>query len=325
MLDLASIGRRRSLQKRLDHFAAEQYGMTVRSTVFGHDCPDSVLPAGKCCDETTQSFLLRRRTVYQCDHGSVAATLQDFAQASLKRTELASFRSRVLDNNRSVSLNHRPKRKLVFSCHYNHHVAEFGEALNHGRQKGAGRTAKDRRSDTLLRPRQQGLVPSHARRLARGEDHSSHAYQAHCDLLRNLPVQELAQAAPGAAHPDIKMPEQGIDSADLVKPHFVNQFLEDQRVIGKQIHPPLPVIKANRTGNDLPYLAGVAAADQSMLIHLPGALLYRERVPVLVFTSTAIHRIKADVPVLRNFREQPRSHRLALAAQGIIDRLLPLR
>src|SRR5262249_1100243 len=94
------------------------------------------------------------------------------------------------------------------------------------------------------------------------------------DLLRNLPVQEPAQAAPRAAHADVKVPEKRINRADLIKPHLVNELLEHQRVVSKQINPPLPVVETDRTGDDLFYLAGVTAADQTVLVHLPCTFLH---------------------------------------------------
>jgi len=46
-------------------------------------------------------------------------------------------------------------------------------------------------------------------------------------------VQQVAKSTPGAAYTNIERPELSINGADLIKTHFINQLLEDQRLIGK--------------------------------------------------------------------------------------------
>ena len=43
----------------------------------------------------------------------------------------------------------------------------------------------------------------------------------------------------------IEMAEQRVDGADFVEAHFVDQLLEDQRIVGKQIDAPLPVVETD--------------------------------------------------------------------------------
>src|SRR5213078_2857023 len=81
-------------------------------------------------------------------------------------------------------------------------------------------------------------------------------------LLRHFAVQKLAQTAPGAAHADVEMPELCIHSADFVEAHLVNQLLEDQWIVGEQIHAPLPIVEADRAGDDLFDLSGIATAHE---------------------------------------------------------------
>src|SRR3954471_6411809 len=95
-----------------------------------------------------------------------------------------------------------------------------------------------------------------------------------------------------AADADEELPEQRVDGADLVKPHLVDKFLELQRVVRKQVHAPLPIVKADGAGDDLLHLAGVAPADEPVRFHLALALLDGQRVEVLVFAAQPVHGIE---------------------------------
>src|SRR6185437_1833461 len=93
--------------------------------------------------------------------------------------------------------------------------------------RGNGENARRNR-----RPRKQRLVASHARGLAGGENNPAKAGGQHVALLRRFTIQQPPQTAPGAPYSDVKGPKLGIDGAHLVEAHFVNQFLEDQWVVG---------------------------------------------------------------------------------------------
>src|SRR3954462_12025239 len=144
-------------------------------------------------------------------------------------------------------------------------------------------------------------------------------------LLRQLPAQQLFQPRSRAAHAQIKSPEQCIHGAYLIKAHLVDQLLEDQWIIREQVYAPLPIVKADRSRDDLPDGPGVTTTDQPMLFHLALALFNGQAVPVLVFAASAVHGIEADIAVRRNLREQPRTHRLGLALDRLFDYLIPLR
>src|SRR5271155_1719742 len=143
-------------------------------------------------------------------------------------------------------------------------------------------------------------------------------------LLRQFSAQQFLQRRRRAAHAHKELAEQRIHGADMVEAHLVDQLLEDQRIVGKQVDSPLPVVKANRAGDDLLYLACIAAAYQSVLAHLAGALFDRKRIPVLVFAAQPVHGIKTDVTVRRNLRKQPRTHRLPMPLKFAFDLRLPL-
>src|ERR1035441_7642919 len=85
--------------------------------------------------------------------------------------------------------------------------------------------------------------------------------RASAPQLRRGP-QPRGQASGGQLQADEKRSEEGVDGAYFVETHFVNQLFEDQRVFGKQVDAPLPVVKADRAADDLAHVAGVAAANQ---------------------------------------------------------------
>src|SRR5438445_360273 len=81
----------------------------------------------------------------------------------------------------------------------------------------------------------------------------------------------------------------------LIEPQFVDKTLENERVVGEERNSPLPIIKANRAGDNLLHLTCIATSYKPMFVHLSLALFDREGIPVLVFASTTIHWIEADV------------------------------
>src|SRR5262245_25626410 len=110
---------------------------------------------------------------------------------------------------------------------------------------------------------------------------------------RQLAAEQASQTGTGAAHADIEFSKERIDRADFVKAHLVDQALEDQRIVGEQVDAPLPVVEADRAGDDLLHRPGITAAHQPMLFHLALALLDGQCVPVLLFSAAAVHGIKA--------------------------------
>src|SRR3954464_2690632 len=83
-----------------------------------------------------------------------------------------------------------------------------------------------------------------------------------------LPGEKVPDLRRRAADANEELPEQRVDGADLVKAHLVDELLELQRVVRKQVHAPLPIVKADGAGNDLLHFAGVPAADESVRFHL---------------------------------------------------------
>ena len=64
------------------------------------------------------------------------------------------------------------------------------------------------------------------------------------------------------------MAEERVDSADFVEAHFVDKLLEDQGFGGEEVDAPLPVVEADRSGDDLFDLTGIAAADEAVVFRL---------------------------------------------------------
>src|SRR5919106_983244 len=117
------------------------------------------------------------------------------------------------------------------------------------------------------------------------------------------------------AQTDEENAKQSVDRAGFIEAHLVNQLLEHQRIIGKKIDAPFPIIEANGAGNDLADAAGVMTADDAMLAHHAVALVNRLTVPVLGFTAEFVHRVKTQIASLRYFRPQARCRGVALLCQ----------
>src|SRR5665213_1444944 len=66
---------------------------------------------------------------------------------------------------------------------------------------------------------------------------------------------------------DIELAEEGVLGADFVKPHFVDELFEYDRIVGEEVDAPFPVVVANRPGDDLLHEFTVATADEPMLVH----------------------------------------------------------
>src|ERR1039457_1010005 len=136
--------------------------------------------------------------------------------------------------------------------------------------------------------------------------------------------QPLAQPLYRKSHTNEELPKQRIHRTDFVEAHFVNQFLEHQRIGGKQIHAPLPIVEADGAGNNLLHLAGVAAAHHAVFFHLTLTLLDGQRIPILLFTALAIHGIKAQVAAVAYRGIQPWTHGFALARERLFHCFVPL-
>src|SRR5205807_7228550 len=122
----------------------------------------------------------------------------------------------------------------------------------------------------------------------------------------------------------VELAEQGVDGADVVEAHLVDQLLEDQGVVGEQVYTPLPIVEADRPRDDLLDFTCVAPADEAMVAHLAGTFFDGKRIPVLVFAAAAVHGIKAEVTMGWNLGIEARAHGFAVASELAFDFGLPL-
>src|SRR5208337_523313 len=100
-----------------------------------------------------------------------------------------------------------------------------------------------------------------------------------------LALQPCAQLLHRQPNPKIELPEQRIHCAHFVEAHLVYQFLKDDRIVGEQIHAPLPIVHSDRAGDDLLHPLGVAPTNHAMLVHHALALGKRHGVPVHLLTA----------------------------------------
>src|SRR5438105_725796 len=96
------------------------------------------------------------------------------------------------------------------------------------------------------------------------------------------------------------MSKQAIERASLVETHFVDQLLEHQRLVRKQVHAPLPVVETNRPGNDLVHRARILSSNQAVLAHQVPTLADRQGVPVILVAALLVHGIKAMMTAARD-------------------------
>src|SRR5258706_10470356 len=99
---------------------------------------------------------------------------------------------------------------------------------------------------------------------------------------------------------DIERSELRVHRAYFIKTHLVDEPLEDQRLFREEVHSPLPIVKANRSRDDLLDLASISAAHQAVFMHLALALFNGQHVPVLSLAAQAIHGIKTGILCIRN-------------------------
>src|ERR1700722_13693131 len=129
----------------------------------------------------------------------------------------------------------------------------------------------------------------------------------------------------GQAHSNKELPKLSVKSTDLVKAHLIDQLLEDQGILGKEIDTPFPIVEGNGTGYDLAYRIGVATADEPMFVHHALAIGHGLGVPVHVLSALAVHGIKAEILRGWNRRIQPLCHGFRLTLHDLPDARTPLR
>ena len=60
-----------------------------------------------------------------------------------------------------------------------------------------------------------------------------------------LSVQPTGKFLDGQTDAEEELAEEGVDGADFVETHLVDELLEDHRVVGEEVDAPLPVVHAD--------------------------------------------------------------------------------
>ena len=128
---------------------------------------------------------------------------------------------------------------------------------------------------------------------------------------RRPPLQQRPQLLSPELQPHVERPEQPVERAGLVEAHLVDQLLEHHGIVGEEVDAPLPVVEADGTGDDLGHPAGVAPADEAVVLHHPLPLRERGVIPVLFLAPFLVHGIEADVAPGRYVGPEPAFHGLA--------------
>src|SRR5262249_1496083 len=122
--------------------------------------------------------------------------------------------------------------------------------------------------------------------------------------------EHLAERSGREADTDVERPEQRESRARRIEAHLVDQLLEDQRVVGEQRHPPLPVVEPDGALDHLHHPTGVATSDLALPAHERAAFRGRQVVPVDLLPAALRHGVEAQVAGRGNRRIQPRAREL---------------
>src|SRR5207248_3337007 len=119
-------------------------------------------------------------------------------------------------------------------------------------------------------------------------------------------AQDLAERRGGEADADVEGSEERVAGAGGIEAHLVDQLLEDEGVVGKERHAPLPVVEPDGARDHLQHLAGILPPDLAMTAHQRGAILGGEVEPVHLLAAPLRHRVEAEIATRRDLREEPR-------------------
>src|ERR1700732_3319391 len=90
VLDVARFGSRRGVKEGFNHFTSDEEGMTMVTGKFWNDGPDFISSGFEGLPQTVDRRGACGRAVDECNDGGVAATIEHFAHAHLKGTELSA-------------------------------------------------------------------------------------------------------------------------------------------------------------------------------------------------------------------------------------------
>src|SRR5690606_6308905 len=90
--------------------------------------------------------------------------------------------------------------------------------------------------------------------------------ETHASAL-HLFLQQGNQPLFGQAGTDVEGTELPEPGTDFIKPHFRNDLFEMKGIVGKEGNPPLPIVQADGTGDDLTHLSRIGTADHPVAFH----------------------------------------------------------
>ena len=98
MKNLSRVARRRRGKESIDQVSVGQQRMAVLSVVFRNGSPQATCErALERCRQKGERRWSERRAIDGRNHRGIATAGEDFAQAYLKRAELAAFGVRIVD------------------------------------------------------------------------------------------------------------------------------------------------------------------------------------------------------------------------------------
>jgi len=110
--------------------------------------------------------------------------------------------------------------------------------------------------------------------------------------------EERGQVARREPPANVEGAELAVAGARFVVAHLVDDVLEVRRVLGEERHAPLPVVEADRGGDDLFHAAAELPAVFAVFLHHLAAALEGQVVPVVLLAPLPAHRVEAEVLVL---------------------------
>ena len=85
---------------------------------------------------------------------------------------------------------------------------------------------------------------------------------------------------------DVEIAELTILHGDFVEAHFVNDFLDVLRVVGKERHAPFELVQTGRSRDELTNFSRLLAAQPCVATHQLAAEFMRFAVPIVDFAPS---------------------------------------
>src|SRR6185369_842440 len=80
---------------------------------------------------------------------------------------------------------------------------------------------------------------------------SSRSWQFFGIELRRISIHKRTQVGHRTPQPDHELSKVGVNGAHFIESHFVNQLLENDRIVAIKIYRPFPIVQPDRSRHDL--------------------------------------------------------------------------